>query len=82
MDIDDDSRVKIVCLEQRVDTMMRKFIDEIQETNRLIEELTKQVVSLEHDRLKAQSFIAGAVWLAGILGAVAATAYHYFVGKG
>lgn len=75
-----DHRVKIICLEQRVDIITREFIDELKETNRLIEKLTDKVQCLENDRLKAQSFIAGVVFLATGIGGLLAYFLHYVIG--
>jgi hypothetical protein len=76
----EDSKIKIICLEQRVDSITREFINELKETNRLIEKLTDKVQNLENDRLKAQSFIAGAVFLATIIGGALAFIFQHLVG--
>jgi hypothetical protein len=63
---------KIYCLEQRVDTITREFVDELRQTNRLLEGLTEKVQELENERIAAKSFLAGIVFLATGIGGFAA----------
>ena len=78
---------KIVCLEQRVDLIMREFIDELKDfkdelkgVKSSIVELSKQVDGLEKDKAKAQGFIAGAVFLATAIGGAAAFVFQHITG--
>jgi hypothetical protein len=63
---------KFYCLEQRVDTITREFVDELRRTNSLLETLTVKVKELENERLAAKSFLAGIVFLATGIGGFAA----------
>jgi hypothetical protein len=64
----EEAHIKIICLEQRVDNITREFVEELKETNKLLEKLTDKVQNLENERIKAQSFIAGVVFIATLLG--------------